>query len=84
VGLEQHCALRGGRTEVRPLLPSSSVDRRSAVTAVLTQRALSLRAASRWVHDCANGKDGVVKAPAGQYVLRYRSAKREMQLVSVA
>ena len=62
----------------------SCVDRRLAVTAVLTQSAPSFRARSRWVYDCANGKDGVVKAPAGQYVLRYRSVKREMQLVSVA
>ena len=38
----------------------------------------------RWVHECAAGKDGVVKAPAGEYILRYRSAKREMHLVSLS
>ena len=42
------------------------------------------RSLYRWVHECAAGKDGVVLARGGEYVLRYRSAKREMQLVSVS
>ena len=61
-------------------LPSTALQYHSA-TDSQTDRLLCV---CRWVHECAAGKDGVVKARGGEYVLRYRSAKRELQLVKVS